>query len=147
MVENRERVLSFLEVFHSGNIEAALARCSDDIDFFANTPIDILPHLGPRRGKAEVRTMWEIIHSRYSDMRYQASIIVAEGDKVAVCKRLFMRKRRSERIVQFDVANFYTLHDGLITGIREIMDSFDLVQQVLERDVVALITGEASGLI
>ena len=55
---HRQRVLNFLEVFYSGDIEGALARCSDDVDFFANAPVDILPHLGHRRGKAEVGAMW-----------------------------------------------------------------------------------------
>jgi uncharacterized protein len=64
-------------------------------------------------------------------------IIVAEGDKVAANIRVFFRKSSNSRIVQFDIAAFYTLRDGRITQIREIMDSFDLVQQVLERDIAA----------
>jgi ketosteroid isomerase-like protein len=139
MVEhlNRQRVLNLLEVFYSGDIEGALARCSDDIDFVANAPIDILPHLGHRRGKAEVRQMWQTVHARYSSMRYEVPIIVAEDDKVAVVIRVFFRKSSNDRIVQFDIAAFYTLRDGRVTQIREVMDSFDLVQQVLERDVAA----------
>jgi ketosteroid isomerase-like protein len=146
MVEDlhRQRVLNFLEAFYAGDIEGALERCSDDVDFIANAPIDILPHLGHRRGKAEVRQMWKIIHSRYSSMRYEVPIIVAEGDKVAVNIRVFFRKRGNGRIVQFDLAVFYTLRDGRIAQIREIMDSFDLVQQVLERDVAAVLA-EKSG--
>jgi hypothetical protein len=48
MVENlsRQRVLNFLDVFYSGDTEGALACCSDDVEFFANAPVDILPHLG-----------------------------------------------------------------------------------------------------
>jgi ketosteroid isomerase-like protein len=46
--------------------------------------------------------------------------------------------------VQFDIAVFYTLRDGRIAEIREIMDTFDLVQQVLERDVVADLTDKKS---
>jgi ketosteroid isomerase-like protein len=93
MIENlqRQRVLNFLEAFYSGDIEGALSRCSDDIDFVANAPVDILPHLGHRRGKAEVREMWKTIHARYSSMRYEEPIIVAEGDKVAVHIRVFFR--------------------------------------------------------
>jgi hypothetical protein len=41
--------------------------------------------------------------------------------------------------MQFDVAVFYTLRDGQIAQIREILDSFDLVQQVLETDVSAIL--------
>ena len=149
MVEhlNRQRVLNLLEAYYSGDIEGALSRCSDDVDFVANAPVDILPHLGHRRGKAEVRQMWQTIHARYSGMRYEVPIIVAEGDKVAAHIRVFFRKRSNDRIVQFDIAVFYTLRDGRIAQIREIMDSFDLVQQVLERDVAAVLAESQPGAI
>ena len=141
MIENlqRQRVLNFLDAFYAGDIEGALAHCSDDVDFLANAPIDILPHMGHRRGKAEVRQMWQTIHARYSSMRYELPIIVAEGDRVAVIIRVFFRKRSNDRIVQFDLAAFYTLRDGRMAEIREIIDTFDLVQQVLERDVGAVL--------
>jgi uncharacterized protein len=135
---NRQRALKFLETFYSGDIEGALAWCSDDVSFVANAPVDILPH----RGKAEVRKMWETVHTRYSAMRHEVPIVVADGDKVATVIRVFFRKRSNDRIVQFDLAAFYTLHEGRITEIREILDSFDLVQQVLERDVSAVLTGK-----
>ncbi|MGA7804353.1 nuclear transport factor 2 family protein [Bradyrhizobium sp.] len=146
MVEslNRRRVLNFLDTFSSGDIEGALARCSDDIDVFASAPTDILPHLGRRRGKTELRTMWRIVHSRYHDIRYQVPIIVTEADKVAVSLRAFLRKRGNDRTVQFDMAAFYTLQEGRISRIREIIDTFDLVQQVLERDIAAALTGKSS---
>jgi ketosteroid isomerase-like protein len=141
----RQRVRSFLDAFRSGDIEAALSHCSDDIEFFANAPIDILPHLGHRHGKAEVREMWKTVHSRYSSLRYEIPIMVSEGDKVAANIRVFLRKSSNNRIVQFDMAAFYTLRDGRIANIREIMDTFDLVQQVIERDVAALLTGNTAG--
>ena len=93
--------------------------------------------MGHRHGKAEVREMWQTVHARYSGLRHELAAIVAEGDKVAVHIRAFFTKRSNGRIVQFDLAVFYTFRDGLIAQIREIMDTFDLVQQVLERDVAA----------
>ena len=136
---NRQRVLSLLDDFAAGDIEAALERCTDDVDFLTHAPIDILPHLGPRRGKAELREMWKTIHERYSSIRYEAPMLIAEGDKVAAYLRTFFTKRSNERVVQFDVAIFYTLREGRIAQIREIIDSFDLVQQVLETDVAAVL--------
>jgi uncharacterized protein len=143
MVEDlhRQRVLNFLEVFSSGDIEGALSRCTDDIEFFANAPIDILPHMGHHHGKAEIREMWRGVQTRYSSMRHEIPIIIAEGDKVAAYIRAFYCKSSNNRIVQFDMAVFYTFSDGQIARIRVIMDTFDLVQQVLERDVAALLTG------
>jgi uncharacterized protein len=138
---HRQRVLKFLEVFYSGDVEGALARCTDDIDFLANAPVDILPHMGHRHGKAAVREMWTMVNARYSGMRYEVPILVTEGDKVAAHIRVFFRKSSNDRVVQFDIAAFYTLRDGRIAEIREIIDTFDLVQQVLERDVTAVLTG------
>jgi uncharacterized protein len=147
MIENlqRQRVLNFLDAFYSGDIEGALGRCSEDVDFFANAPIDILPHMGHHHGRAEVGKMWKTVHARYSSMRYEVPIMVAESDKVAANIRVFFRKRGNDRIVQFDIAAFYTLRDGRIAQIREIMDTFDLVQQVLERDVAAALAETRPG--
>ena len=141
MVEplNRQRVLSLLDDFAAGDIEAALERCTDDVDFLTHAPIDLLPHMGPRRGKAEMREMWNTVLARYSRIRYEAPIVIAEGDKVAAYLRAFFTKRSNARVVQFDVAVFYTLREGQIAQIREIIDSFDLVQQVLETDVAAVL--------
>ena len=46
--------------------------------------------------------------------------------------------------MQFDIAAFYTLRDGRIAKIHEIIDSFELVQQVLERDIAAELIGTKS---
>ena len=138
---HRQRVLNFLEVYYSGDIDGALARCADDVEFIANAPVDILPHMGRRRGKAMLREMWTTIHARYSEMRCEVPIIVAEGDKVATDIRVFFRKRSNQRMVQFDIAAFYTFRDGRIAQIREIIDTLDMIQQVLERDVIEVLTG------
>jgi hypothetical protein len=142
MVENltRQRALNLLELFYAGDIEAVLARCDDDIELIAPAPVDIFPHMGHRRGKADVRKMWQTVHARYSQMRHEVQAIVAEDDKAAASVRAFFQKRSNGRIVQFDIAIFFTFRDGRVVQIREIMDTFDLTQQVLERDVAALLT-------
>src|SRR6185437_13176483 len=105
---NRQRVLNFLDVYYSADIEGALARCSDDIDLTAPAPIDVLPHMGRRHGKDEVRKTVQTVHSRYSSMRHEIREVVAEADKVAVNIRSFFKKRSNGRTVQFDIAVFFT---------------------------------------
>jgi hypothetical protein len=97
--------------------------------------------MGHRRGKAELREMWNAVRARYSELRCEVPILVAEGDKAAAFVRVFFRKSINQRMVQFDIAGFYTLRDGKISQIREIIDTFDLVQQLLERDISAILTG------
>jgi ketosteroid isomerase-like protein len=90
-----------------------------------------------------MRAMWTTIHGRYSEMRCQVPIIIAEGDRVAANIRVFFRKSSNQRMVQFDIAAFYTFRDGRIAQIREIIDTFDMLEQVLERDVSAALKSES----
>jgi ketosteroid isomerase-like protein len=140
MVENlnRQRVLNFIDIYYSGDVEGALARCTDDIEMIVPAPMDVLPHMGIRRGKDAVRKTWQTVHSRYSSLRNEVRDVVVEGDRVAVSLRAFLKKRHNGRTVQFDNAVFFRLRDGRVSHIREIMDTFDLVQQVLERDLLAV---------
>jgi ketosteroid isomerase-like protein len=136
---NRQRVRHLLDAFARGDIEAALSCCTDDVDFLTHAPIDVLPHMGPRHGKQELRELWRTVQARYSEIRHEVPRLVAEGDAVAAYLRVFFKKRSNDRIVQFDMAVFYTFRGGLVAEIREIIDSYDLVQQVLEREIGPLI--------
>ncbi|MHC2624949.1 ketosteroid isomerase-like protein [Bradyrhizobium huanghuaihaiense] len=138
---NRQRVLHLLDTIAADDLEAALSCCTDDIDFLTHAPIDVLPHMGPCHGKQELREFWRTVQARYSETRYQVPQIVAEGDTVAAYLRVFFKKRSNERIIQVDMAVFYTFRGGQVAQIREIIDSYDLVQQVLEREIGPLITG------
>ena len=133
---NRQRALNLLDTFASRDLEGTLERCTDDVDFLTHAPTDVFPHLGPRHGKAELREMWRTVLSRYAEIRYEFPKIVAEGDEVATYLRTFFTKRSNGRIVQVDMAVFFTFRDGRVAQIREIIDSYDLVQQVLERDLL-----------
>jgi uncharacterized protein len=147
MVEelHRRRVLKFLDAFYSGDLEGALACCTDDIDFVARAPVDLLPHMGRRQGKAAVSETWQTVHSHYSSMRHEVPMIVAEGDKVAALIRVFFRKKNNERMVQFTIADFYTLRDGRIMRISPFLDTFDVVQQLLDRDIAGDLAGDGPG--
>jgi len=138
---NKQRTLHLLDAFARGDLEAALACCTDDVDFLTHAPIDVLPHMGPRHGKAELREFWLMVSSRYSEIRYKIPHIVADGDEVATYLHSYFTKRDNGRIVQFDMAVFYTFRNGQVAQIREIIDSYDLVQQVLEREIGPLIVG------
>ena len=78
-------------------------------------------------------------------MRYELPQLVAEGDRAACIIRIFFRKSDRDRILQTEVADFYTLRDGRIARVRQFMDSFNVVEQVLELDVTALLKPKQTG--
>ena len=88
-----------------------------------------------------MREMWNAVLARYSELRCEVPMLVAENDKVAAHIRVFLRKSINQRMMQFDIAGFYTVREGKVCQIREIIDTYDLVQQLVERDVTAILTG------
>jgi len=135
----RKTILEFLEAFYAGDTARALDLCTDDIDFLAYAPVELLPHLGHRRGRQQLAETWKTLHTRYSQMRYEVPFIVAEDDRAACIIRLFFRKSRRDRVLQTDIADFYTMRDGRIAQIRQFMDSYNVVEQVMEQDIASLL--------
>jgi hypothetical protein len=139
MVEelHRRRVLNFLDAYYSGDTEAAMACCDDDVDSIAHAPIELFPHLGHKRGKDWVGEMIRTQQERYSSRSYEIKFMAVDGNRVATIQQLNLRKRNDQRVVQVEAAEFYTLRGGRILVHRSFFDSFDLVQQLLGQDLTA----------
>jgi uncharacterized protein len=137
MVEDlhRQRVLKFLDAFYSGDTEAALACCDEDLDSIAYAPIELFPHLGHKHGKHWVAEAIRTQQKRYSSRKYEIKFLSVDGDKVATIQFLSLRKRNDDRVVHLEVAEFYTLRGGRILVHRAFFDSFDFVQQLLGQDL------------
>jgi uncharacterized protein len=134
----RQRVSGFLDAFYDGDADRLAACCHDDVDSITYAPIGLFPHLGHKRGKAWVAEAIRIQQQRYASRRFDLKFIAVDGDKAASMVSVALEKRSDQRIVQFEVADFFTLRDGLVAEHRAFFDSFDVVQQVLGKDL----TGE-----
>ena len=137
MVEdlNRQRVLNFLDAYYSGDADAAAACCDEDFDSITYAPIELFPHLGHKQGREWVAEMIRTQKKRYSSRKYEIKFMAVDGDKASTMLRVQMEKRNDRRVMQFDVAELYTMRDGRIAEYRSFFDSFDLVQQLLGQDL------------
>ena len=61
--------------------------------------------------------------------------MVTENETAAAIVLARLRQRTTNRIIQLFVADFFRLENGRIVELREFMDSFDAVQQVLGREI------------
>ncbi len=132
---SRQRVLNFLDAFYAGDAGAATACCDEDLDSITHAPIELFPHLGHKHGRAWVAEAIRTQQNRYSSRKYDIKFIAVDGDKVATMQFLSLRKRKDDRVVHLEAAEFFTLRAGLILQHRSFFDSFDFVQQVLGRDL------------
>jgi uncharacterized protein len=131
----RQRVVDYLDAFYGGDVLRALDCCDDEFDSITYAPVELFPHLGHKHGKAWIVEAIRIQQERYLTRRYEMAFIAVDGLKIATMQRLFMQKRNDQRLVQFDLAEFYTLRAGRIIQHRSFFDSFDLIQQLLGRDL------------
>jgi ketosteroid isomerase-like protein len=132
---HRQRVLKFLEAYYSGDTEAAQACCDEDFDSITYAPIELFPHLGHKHGKDWVAEAIRIQQQRYSSRKYEIKFLAVDGDKVAAIEQISLRKHSDDRVVQLNVAEFFTLRGGCILVHRTFLDSFDFVQQLLGQDL------------
>jgi uncharacterized protein len=143
--QTRQRVLEYLEAFYAGDLPRTLDCFDDEIDIITYAPVELFPHLGHKHGKAWVPEAIQTQMKRYLSRKYQIKFMTVEGDKASVMLRLRMEKRNDRRVVQFDVAEFYTLRDGRIVEYRSFFDSFDLVQQLLGQDLTEAFAATIEG--
>lgn len=132
---SRQCVLRFLDAFFCGDAAAAQACCDEELDSITYAPVDLFPHLGHKHGRAWVNEAIAIQQQRYATRKHEVLFISADGDQVATMTRCALTKRNDERVVQFVVAEFFTLQNGRIAQHRSFFDSFDLVQQLLGKDL------------
>jgi hypothetical protein len=141
---SRQVILDYLDACYTGDIDRAAALYDDDIDFVCYAPVELFPTLGQKKGKAEMRQTLVGLHARRQVLDHQVDFIAADGDRVAVTLVLRLRSRDTKRVIRLDIGNFFTLRDGKILTYRQFNDSFDVVQQVLGRDLVTAILKSVS---
>ena len=71
----------------------------------------------------------------YAMESYHREIVVVEGDRAAVLADVHMRQRTTQRALRFRVANFMRYKNGRLATFREFINSFDVVEQALGREL------------
>jgi ketosteroid isomerase-like protein len=132
---NRQRVLKFLDAYYSGDTKTATECCDEELDSITYAPVELFPHLGHKHGRAWVAEAIKTQQKRYASRKYEIKLMAVDGDKVATMQFLSLTKRNDDRVVHLEAAEFFTLRAGRILVHRSFFDSFDLVQQLLGKDL------------
>jgi len=134
-LQTRRCVSDFLDAFYAGDAARLEACCHDDINSITYAPISLFPHLGHHRGKVWVREAVRIQQERYASRKFELKFLAVDDARAATIAQVALQKRSDLRMLRLEIADFFTLRDGLVAEHRAFFDSFDLVQQVLGRDL------------
>jgi hypothetical protein len=101
----------------------------------SHAPVDVFPYLGRKHGKVAIAATMRSAHSAFEYLSYTPVFMVTENETAAAIVLARLRQRTTKRIIQLFVADFFRLENDRIVELREFMDSFDAVQQVLGREI------------
>jgi ketosteroid isomerase-like protein len=131
----RHRIVDLYAAYAEGRFAPVLEACDDDVDFLSYAPRDIFPYLGHRHGKAALAATFREARLQFEYVVLQPLSVVIEDDNVAVILLSRQRQRATGRIIQLFRAQFLRLRAGRVIRIRDFLDSFDAVQQVIGREI------------
>ena len=139
----RRRVLNFLDAFYGSDTATALKYCDDEICSMVYLPVELFPHLGPRRGKAAISELIAIHAARYSRRSFEVRFLVADEQRAAAIIDVAFTKRTDDRVLQMPSGIFFTLRRGLIAELRSFFDTIDMIEQLTGRDLIGPLLREA----
>lgn len=107
----------------------------DDIEWAIYGPIDMFPFLGARRGKAAVIDALNRIADKVRIRRYEREQVVLGDDQGSMLTRFSLTTRDHNQPISVRAATFARFKEGRLVSLRVLLDSFDLVEQALGRQI------------
>jgi ketosteroid isomerase-like protein len=105
----------------------------DDVDWVIYGPIELFPFLGARRGKAAVLEVCRQISENVQVHRFDRESIVLGEDTAASMIRYSLTALDSNKPINLRLAHFAQFKAGRLLNIRVLLDTYDLVEQMVGR--------------
>lgn len=107
----------------------------DNVDWAIYGPIDMFAFFGPRRGKRAVIDVIKEISAVMQLHRFDRESIMLGEESAASLMRYSLTPVRSGHPISVRIALFAQFKAGRLTSLRAVVDTFDLVEQVLGRQI------------
>jgi len=128
----RSVVEAFYKVYAARDVDGIAEFLDDDAQWDISGPVDLLPFCGTHRGKAEVIDLiGRQIPMVLRTFSFVPEAILVQGDRAAMLSRQSSRRTKDGRTISYRVANFMRFRDGKLMENLSLIDSFDMVEQVL----------------
>lgn len=131
----RDCVIGFLDGFYAGDVARVEACCDEHFTSLTHSPVEIFPHHGLKTGRQWLAEAIRIQQERFSERSYSLHFIAVEEERAATITKASLTKRNDGRVVDLTLADFFVLGGGLIREHHHFLDSLDLLQQLLGRDL------------
>jgi ketosteroid isomerase-like protein len=128
----RAVVEAFYAAYAARDVAKIAPFLDDGVEWTINGPVDYLQFCGTHCGKAAVLDLIERqVPAVLRTFSFVPNAIVVDGDQVAMLSRQSSKRAVDGRVISYRVANFMRFRDGKVVENLSLLDSFDVVEQVL----------------
>jgi ketosteroid isomerase-like protein len=121
--QNTRLVQDAYAAFQRGDIPALLNLLADDVSWFVPGPKDIIPFLGQRRGRDQVKQFFSLLANLQESEQFDPRQTIAQGDQVVSLGHYRWRVKSTGRRFESDFAHVFTMQNGKISGFHEYTDT------------------------
>ena len=107
----------------------------EDVDWAIYGPIDMFPFLGSRRGKLAVLDVIKQIAENFRVHRFDRETVMLGVDSASSMLRYSLTALDTNKPISLRIAHFAQFKAGRLASIRVLIDTFDLMEQVLGRHI------------
>jgi ketosteroid isomerase-like protein len=107
----------------------------ENVDWAIYGPIDMFAFFGQRRGKQAVIDTVRQIGATVRLHRFDREAVMLADESAASLMRYSLIPANSSRPISVRVAQFTQFRAGRLTNLRAVIDTFDLVEQSLGRQI------------
>jgi len=107
----------------------------DEVDWAIYGPIEMFPFLGARKGKAAALDVCRQLADNVSLRRYDREAIMLGVDTASSMLRYSFTALDSHKPISLRMAEFLQFKNGKLTSLRVLLDTFDLIEQVLGQPI------------
>jgi ketosteroid isomerase-like protein len=129
----RPIVEAFYQASANRDVERAMSFIAEDVDWLVQGPVDVFSFLGQRRGKTAVHEGYREVARKLQITGYQVEVLLVDGDRAAALIRLTAIVRETGKVMSFRTSQFSRYRDGKMVEMRAVLDSYDMVEQVIGR--------------
>ena len=127
----RPIVEAFYRASAERDVAAAAALIADDVDWLVQGPVDLFAFFGQRHGKAAVLEGYGEVARKLDITHYKVEALLVDGDRAAAMIRMTAVVRETGKVMSVRTSQFSRFRAGKMVEMRAVLDSYDLVEQVL----------------
>ena len=126
---------AFHRAMNERQIDQLESVLDDNVDWAIYGPIDMFAFFGARRGKRAVIDVVREMSNLVQLHRFDRESVMLADDSAASLMRYSMTPSTSGNAISVRAAHFMQFKAGRLTSLRALVDTFDLVEQTLGRQI------------